>query len=282
MLSRIIDYVASFVKYYAEGRKSCITNAERIVTIGGAVTEIVFGLGAGSQVVGIDLSSTHPPEATELPIIGYQRRITAEGVMSANPTLVIATTEAEPIASFRLIRDTGSTVLILPEVFTLEGTHDKIRKLGTALGREEESERLIQQIEVDLKTAESFVAKVTTKPRVLFVYARGGAVLLVGGRDTQAASMIELSGAENAGGNFRGFQPLTAEAVVAANPQILLMLTGGFESIGGMDRVLELPGIALTDAGRDRNIIHFDDNYLLGFGPRYGKAVLDLAEQLHR
>ena len=263
------------------GRRVSIPDSSRIVPIGGAITEIVFALGAGDSVVGIDISATYPPEATELPVVGYQRRITAEGVLTVQPTLVIATTQAEPTASFRLLRNSGVTVLVLPEEFTVEGTHDKIRRIGVALGREREAEAVSRQLDADLAAAAELVSASTSRPRVLFVYARGQSVLMAAGRNNQASHIMELAGVDNAGDRFLGFRPLTAEAVVAADPQVLLMMTAGMDSIGGVDGVLDLPGVALTDAGRQRHIVHLEDNYLLGFGPRLGLVVRDLALAMH-
>ena len=263
------------------GRSVAIVDASRIVSLGGAVTEILFALGAGPQIVGIDISATYPPEATELPVVGYMRRVTAEGVLSVDPTLVIATTEAEPIASFRLIRDAGVTVLIISEEFSVDGTRDKIERIGVAVGREAEAAALSNQLDQELEAAIAFAAGAKSRPRVLFVYARGNNVLMAAGRNNSASSILEMANVDNAGDGFRGFRPLSAEAVAAANPDVLLMMTGGLQSIGGIEGALELPGVALTPAGRDRRIVHFEDHYLLGFGPRIGQAVRDLALAFH-
>lgn len=263
------------------GRRVPIPDASRIVSLGGAPTEILFAIGAGPRVVGIDLSSTFPPETSEVTIVGYQRRITAEGVLSVSPTLVIATTEAEPTASFRLIRDAGVTVLIIPDEFSIEGIHDKIRLIGTAVDRELEAKALSSQLDRDIESALALAVQADSRPKVLFVYARGNNILMAAGRDNSAASILEMAGAENAGERFRGFRPLSAEAVAAANPDVLLMMTGGLKSVGGVEGALALPGVELTPAGRDSRVVHFEDHYLLGFGPRLGLAVRDLALAFH-
>ena len=101
------------------GRQIRITDNSRIVPLGGAVTEIIYELGMGGNIVGVDISATYPPDVDKIPVVGYQRRITAEGVLSVNPTLVIATTESGPVGSLDLIRNSGVTVLILSEIFIL-------------------------------------------------------------------------------------------------------------------------------------------------------------------
>jgi len=134
---------------------------------------------------------------------------------------------------------------------------------------------------VTIEAAAALADRADTRPRVLFIYARGDSVLLAAGRGTQAAAMLAMAGAVNAGESFRGFRTLSAEAVAAANPDIVLMMTGGLESVGGVEGALALPGVALTPAGRDRKVIHFEDHYLLGFGPRFGLAARDLVLAFH-
>ena len=263
------------------GRKIRISNNTRIVPLGGAVTEIVYGLGMGENVVGIDISATYPKDVLQLPVVGYQRRITAEGVLSVNPTLVIATTESGPVGSLDLIRNSGVTVLILPEIFTIEGTKDKIYRIGTALNRKSQAAKLIEELEFDLKSLEELRNKIISPKRVLFIYARGTNVLMAAGRNNQADELIKLAGGTNAGSGFFGFRPLTAESVIAANPEVVLMLTKGKASIGGDQGILKLPGINFTEAGKQNNFIDLEDNYLLGFGPRLGKAISDLVVLLH-
>ena len=121
----------------------------------------------------------------------------------------------------------------------------------------------------------------TSTPRILFIYARGAGTMQVAGAGSSAEAMIELAGAENAIIGFEGYKPMTAEAVAAAAPDVILMLNRGIESIGGIDGLLEQPGIALTPAGKNRRVVAMDDLLLLGFGPRLGKAVLTLTQKLH-
>jgi iron complex transport system substrate-binding protein len=117
---------------------------------------------------------------------------------------------------------------------------------------------------------------------VLFVYARGAGTLMVSGGGTSAAEMLRLAGATNAVQGFEGFRPLTAEAVVAARPDIVLLPSRGLASLGGVEAVLKLPGMALTPAGRARRVVALDDTLLLGFGPRLADAVEQLIHLLER
>jgi iron complex transport system substrate-binding protein len=253
----------------------------RIVTIGGTVTEIVFALGMGEHVVAVDSSSVYPAAVAELPVIGYQRRLAAEGVLSMRPTLVLAGKEAGPAAALAQIENAGVRLLLLPGGPDVEGAKQRVRAIASALDRVADGERIVNEIGADLAAAARLVQATTSKPRVLFLYARGPGTLAVAGRGTEADAMIELAGATNAAREWEGFRPLSAEGVVAAAPEVLVVLTRGLDSIGGSDGVWRLPGLEQTPAGSARRLVAMDDLYLLGFGPRLGKALFDLTRRLH-
>lgn len=259
-----------------------IKDASRIVSLGGPVTEIVFALGAGDRVVGVDTSSTYPKDAVEaLPKVGYQRRLAAEGVLSLKPTLVLATDQAGPPEAIQQLRDSGVTVLILKAEESVEGAKAKIMGFGQALGKTAEAEALIKQLDEDIEQANALLKQVQSQPKVMFIYARGAGTAQVAGTNTGAHAMIELAGAKNAVTEYERYKPLTAEAAVAAAPDVILMLSGGLESVGGVDGLLKEPGIAQTPAGQNKRIVDMDDEYLLSFGPRMGKAVIDLIYLMH-
>lgn len=265
----------------AAGEPVTIEDTSRLVTLGGPVTEIVFALGAGNKVVGVDSSSIYPEEATQLPQVGYQRQLAAEGVLALNPTLILATTEAGPPEAVAQLKDSGVTVLILPAAESVEGAKAKIRGLAQALSLEAKGEVLIQKLEIDLAEAEQLQAQVSSKPKVMFIYARGPGAVNVAGLETAADAMIRLAGGVNVAQDYEGYKPLTAEAAVAAAPEVLLLLSRGLESVGGKEELLKQPGLAQTPAGQSGRVIAMDDLYLLGFGPRLGQAVLELTRELH-
>ncbi len=256
-------------------------DVSRVVSVGGSLTEIVYALGATNGLVGTDTSSGYPEAATRLPQVGYQRRLSAEGVLSLNPTLVLATGDAGPPAAIAQIQSAGVPLLVVPNAHTVEGVKAKIRTIARVLGREEKGEELVRALEADLVRVREFMAGLAEKPKVLFIYARGQGTMMVSGSGTSAHTMIQLAGATNAVSGYENYKPLTAEAVVAVAPDVILMLLSGLESIGGVDGLLKVPGVALTPAGKHRRIVALNGLYLLGFGPRTGKAVLELARQLH-
>ena len=253
----------------------------RIVSLGGSVTEIVFALGAGDAVVGVDASSLYPEAAQDRPDVGYFRRVPAEGVLSLEPTVVLASEATGPPETLDQLRAAGVDVHVIPEESSIDGARAKIRAVADVLDRPDAADRLIQTMEEDLEEARRLRASADRSPRVLFIYARGAGTMQVAGRGTSAEAMIELAGARNAVTGFDGFKPMSAESVAAAEPDVLLMLDRGLESIGGVDGLLEQPGIALTPAGENRRIVAMDDLLMLSFGPRLGEAVRTLTQKLH-
>jgi iron complex transport system substrate-binding protein len=254
-----------------------VHTAERVVTAGGAITEIVFALGAGAHVVGVDTSSTWPTEVSRLPQVGYQRALAAEPLLSLRPTLVIATADAGPPEVLARLRAAGVRVVITTAAHGLTAACERVRAVGEALGRRDESEALAVRMRNDVLASPRVRSEGL---RVVFVYARGGGTLNVAGRDTAADAMIHLVGAHNPVEGYAGYRPLTAEALAAAAPDVLLFSTSGLASIGGASAALALPGVATTPAGRARRVVALDDLLLLGFGPRTAEAARTLATRL--
>jgi iron complex transport system substrate-binding protein len=265
----------------AEGNEITITDTSRVITIGGSVTEIAFALGVGDQIIARDDSSLYPPEVETLDSVGYVRQLSAEPVLALDPTLIITTPDAGPPEAVEQLRASGVTFLVVPHETSLEGVFATIETVAAALSRQDEGAAIIERIQTDFAEAQALLETVESRPRVMFVYARGAGAISVAGTDTSAATMIELAGGENAVTEYEGYRPMTAEAVVTAAPDVILMMTRGLESVGGIDGMLEQPGIAQTPAGENRRIIAMDDLYLLGFSTRTGTAVLDLTTLLH-
>ena len=165
-----------------------------LVAIGGAVPEIVCALGAGAQLVGVDTSSTYPEAVRQLPQVGYQRTLAAEGVLSLRPDLVLATAEAGPPVALAQLHTAEVPVLLVPVACTLEGVQERIELIARALGREAQGTRLWQSVKDDMAHARALLARPPTRPTVLFIYARGRGALNVSGRGTSAAAMIERPG----------------------------------------------------------------------------------------
>ena len=227
-------------------------DSSRIVTLGGTITEIVFALGAGERVVGVDASSSFPEAANQLPKVAYHRRLSAEGVLSLRPTLIIATTEAGPPEAIQQLESAGVTVLVLPHEPTVENAIAKIERIAAALNVQARGTALIQALKEELSQVQSAIPQTAAQAKILFLYARGQGTLMVAGQDTGADTMIGLAGGTNAVQGYSGYKPLTSEAAVAAAPDLILLMDSGLESVGGAQGLWQLPGTCADASGATR------------------------------
>ena len=253
----------------------------RIVTLGGSITEIAYALGAGKQVVAVDTTSRHPAVVEALPKVGYLRTLSAEGILSLRPDVVVGLEEAGPPQTLVQLRDSGATLKLVPDHYTADGVIEKISLVAELFGAGERGQALAAAVASDLAQVRSALSPVRQRPRVLFLLAASRGSPLAAGSETAAEAMIGLAGAENAVSGYKGYKPLSIEAAVAFQPDAILMMQHSLEALGGPDAVLRLPGIAATPAGQSRRLIAYDGLYLLGFGPRTAHAIRDLAQALH-
>ena len=244
----------------------------RIVSLGGGVTETLFALGLGKDIVAVDVSSLYPPQALKKPKVGYLRATSAEGIASMRPTHVIASEAIGPVSVKSQLKDAGIKLSLVPEVSSIQGAIKRIKAIGVLAKRSEQASVMIKQIESAL--AQPIAQK--KKPRVLFLFSHGGGQLMVGGLKTGSNTMINAAGGVNAIDAYEGYRPLTAEAVVIAKPDIILLTERSMNSIQGSKELWKLPGLSLTPAGKKQRVIVMEDLKLLGFGPRTGEAILEL------
>jgi iron complex transport system substrate-binding protein len=260
----------------AAGRSVTAQPGAKLLVLGGGITESVYALGLGGQVVSVDTTSIYPPEVMSLPRVNYYRQLTAESLLAQDPDLVIAPDDAGPPGVIDQVRSAGVPVALLPSAHSLDGARQRIRMLGQLLDRVPEAEKLAQGID----QAMAGVKRPVPPPRVLFIYAGRTGGMQVAGQDTAADAMISLCGGTNAVQGFTGYRPLTAEAVIAARPDVVVLPERVLQTAGGPDGLLTQPGLSLTPAGKSRRIVSFDDLFLLGFGPRTGAACTELSSAL--
>jgi len=257
-----------------------IIKARRIVSVGGALTEIIYALEAQGELVGVDTTSLYPAVAQQLPQVGYARTLSAEGVLSLAPTQLIATEEAGPQAVLRQVRDAGVPVAVLNANNKFEGLLARVQQVGQITGRPDPAARLAQALQQQWSGALAKVGQRSHAPvRVLFILAHAPNQVMVGGRETGADAMLAYAGAVNVmggQGGFSGYKPLTPEAVIAARPDLVLVTDQGLKASGGVDGILKLPGLAQTPAGRKHRIVSLEAMLLLGFGPRMPQALSEL------
>lgn len=259
--------------------------ASRVLALGGAVTEIVYALGQQERLIARDSTSSFPAEVMELPDVGYVRALSAEGVLSVSPDLILSEEGAGPPETIAVLQEAGIPFETIPEGRDAEGLERKIETVAEALGASDAAAPIIESLRADLRQVDEAAAGIDQKKKVLFILSLQGGRVMAGGRDSGAEAIITLAGAENAITGFDGYKPLTDEAITAAAPDVILMMNRGAvdESDHGAanDALLAMPAIATTPAARDRAIIRMDGLYLLGFGPRTGRAALDLHRAIY-
>ena len=268
----------------SDGREVTVEDASRILPLNGGVAEIVFTLGLGDRVVGRDITATFE-EAKGLPQVTKAHDVSAESVLSLKPTVVLADTDTGPSEAVDQIRDAGVPVVVLDPADELSDVSTRTTRVAEALGVPTAGEALNERFAGELKAARAAVPG-GSRPKVAFLYMRGSAaVYLIGGKGSGADSLIDAAGAEDAGvaaGLDKPFTPITSEALVKAQPEVILMMGKGLESVGGVDGLVDIPGIRETPAGMDRRVVDLEDGVLLGFGPRTPLVIDVLVDRLHQ
>lgn len=260
--------------------------AARVVSVSGALTEIVYALGAERLLVGRDSSSVYPAAARALPEVGYMRTLSAEGLLSLTPSMILASEEVGPPAVLRQLELARVPLHMLRAEHRFEGLLSRVERSGSLLDREAAAEQLAGRLRSDWQSGQQRVQQLTAAgkpPRVLFVLAHSMAQLRIAGRDTAADAVIAYAGARNALGGLgvNGYKQLTPEAAIAAAPDVILTTNEGLRAAGGIEPLLQVPGLAQTPAGRARRVVGFDALELLAFGPRLPALLPRLAEALY-
>jgi iron complex transport system substrate-binding protein len=271
----------------ADGRDVTVTDVSRILPVNlyGSIAEIVFSLGLGANVVGRDIATTFDA-AKDLPLVTTAGTdLSAETILGLDPTVILADDSIGPPEALQQLRDSGIPVVMLPSLQTLDGVSDHIRSVAAALGVPDAGEQLVTRVDQQIATAKAAVSVPATPLSIAFLYIRGSAgVYLITGAGAGPDAMIEAIGGVDAGAQLgiSGFKPITSEALIGAAPDVILILTDSLKSVGGVDGLLKLPGIAQTPAGEHRRIVDMDDGVLLNFGTRTGAAITALAKAVYQ
>lgn len=263
----------------AEGAE-VFADPSRIAAIGGSITEIVFALGEQDRLVARDSTSRYPEAALKLPDVGYMRQLSPEGVLSVNPSGILALHGSGPKQAVDVLKKTSIPFIEVPERYDHEGILEKIRIVGKALGVDAKADALAAEIDAKLKAAEEQTASINDRKRVLFVLSMQGGKILASGSDTAADGIIKLSGGVNAVDGFSGYKQLSDEAVINARPDVILMMNNAGPAASD-DELFANPSILSTPAGAARKVVRMDGGYLLGFGPRTADVIHDLAASLY-
>lgn len=254
-----------------------------IVSIGGSITEIIYALGKGDQLIARDTTSSFPAAANDLPDVGYMRALSPEGVLSVSPGLIVSEDGAGPPETIDVLKAADIPLVMITDEFSRAGIVAKIRAVGEAVGATDEAEALAIEIDTKLQSAEeTATARAGETPkRVLFILSTQGGRIMASGRNTAADSIISMAGAVNAIAEFEGYKQLSDEAISVAAPDVILMMDRGGDHGADNSELLSMPAIVTTPAAETESVVRMNGLYLLGFGPRTADAVLELSAALY-
>jgi iron complex transport system substrate-binding protein len=267
----------------ADGVVSEVSDTSRIVSLSGDLTEFIFELGHGESIVGVDVTTVEPEAATGLPIVGVGRFLAAESVLAQEPTLVVGDTQTSPVEAIEQIRAAGVPVVIFDIPTTFDGLYEKVGAVGELLGSNEEAAALADRIRDEVEAAAGAADEADETPRMAYVYTRGPDVMLLFGRDMTTRPLIEAANGVDVGSEsgIETTVAVTAEAIIEAAPDVIIVPAEGFEILGGLDALLEIPGFADTPAGRDGRVLVYPEGDFLTFGPRVAETLRQLIDDVH-
>lgn len=253
---------------------------QRIVIAGGALTEIVFALGAGDQVIGVDKTSSFPEQVKQLPQIGYWKLLNIEGILSLKPSLFITLSDVEPENIIDQVNQSKVDVLALKRIpGTIDLLYENINKIAVKLDKQKEGQALIERIKTNIADIEAKVATHAQKTKVLALMSMGGNNS-VAGKNTTIDALITIAGGENLA-NHNSFKSYTAESLITLNPEVIILNKHSIVQLGGLDKVNTIPGITETAAFKNNRITIIDDSYLFGIGPRVDEAAKILFQSFY-
>lgn len=253
---------------------------ERIVSLGGDVTEILYALGVGDKIVATDSTSVWPPAALATPKVGYVRNLSAEGVLSIEPDLIIISGAAGPETAVDLITQSGVTVVHMEKTYSIEGIVDKTQRVAEAVDKVEAGDQIIAQLEAEWAAVQPAIDALPADLGVLFFSSGRDGVPQAAGTDTAAHGIIELLNAENLFGSQTAYKPISLEAAIVADPDVILVMSHNATELGGLDAVGGHPSLALTGAAQRGDVFAVESAQAMSFGLRTPYSVGKLAEQI--
>ena len=255
---------------------------DRIVVAGGVITEVIYALGLQDRIVGIDSTSQFPPEALKQKAnVGYVRALSAEGVLSLRPSLIMLIDGAGPPDAVSLLTESGVKIARINDGLTSEGVTAKIAAIGAAIGAAAPAERLAAQTKARFDELATHRSSIARKKRILFLLSLQNGRALVGGRNSSADGIIALAGGINVADAIEGYKAMTDEAIAAAAPDMVLMMRNSSAHNTTPDELFAMPAFSQTPAAKDKRLVHMDGLYLLGFGPRTPMAARDLMAAIY-
>lgn len=256
---------------------------QRIVCVSKHLTEMLFALGKGSQIVAVDLSSTYPDSAKLLKTVGYHRVLSAEGIISMNPDLVIHSNDIGPETVVPQLEKVGMKIKVFPGANTLDSARLLLTQLGEYFDAKQQADSINKSIDAEMQKVAEAQKQYSDTPSVMIIhFGRANNVYFVmSGRNGAGDKMIAMAGGKSAKYDAKGAREISAEAVAAANPDVIIATDFGFDKMGGVEKFKTIPGVALTNAAKNNRIVRFEEHDLVYFGPRSGQNILQLMKLIH-
>ena len=268
------------------GNKESDAKDMRIACLSKHLTEMLFALGKGHNIVAVDLSSTYPDSAKMLKTVGYHRALSPESIIAVQPDLVIHSNDIGPANVLPQITNAGLNVKAFGGASTIDSAKLLLKDLGKFFNEEAKGDALISKMDRDIAAAADSLRAmhITDTPNVMIIhFGRANNVYFVmSGRKGVGDKMIALAGGRTAIYDAKGARQLSAEAVATANPDIIIATDFGYDQMGGMEKfITDVPGVALTNAGKNKRIVRFEEHDLVYFGPRSGENIIKLMKLIH-
>ncbi|MDM2924425.1 ABC transporter substrate-binding protein [Citrobacter sp. Cpa228] len=252
-------------------------SADRLVVAGGSLSELIYAMGIGNRVVGVDETTSYPPETAALPHIGYWKQLSSEGILSLHPDSFITWQDAGPQIVLDQLRAQKVNVVTLPRVpATVEQMYANIRELAQTLRIPEQGETLIDRIRQRLDRVQHSVAAKNAPVKAMFILSAGGSAPQVAGKGSVADAIMTLAGAQNVATHAQ-YKSYSAESLIAANPEVIVVTSQMVD--GDLNRLSAIAGITHTAAWKNQRIVAVDQALILGMGPRVADAVEALHQQ---
>lgn len=252
-------------------------SADRLVVAGGSLSELIYAMGIGNRVVGVDETTSYPPETAALPHIGYWKQLSSEGILSLHPDSFITWQDAGPQIVLDQLRAQKVNVVTLPRVpATVEQMYANIRELAQTLRIPEQGETLIDRIRQRLDRVQHSVAAKNAPVKAMFILSAGGSAPQVAGKGSVADAIMTLAGAQNVATHAQ-YKSYSAESLIAANPEVIVVTSQMVD--GGLARLSTIAGITHTAAWKNQRIVAIDQALILGMRPRVADAVEALHQQ---
>ena len=258
-------------------------DSTKVVVAGGSLTEIIYFLNMESLLVGVDITSNFPEEAKSLPSVGYVRALSAEGILSLEPTLILGEDDTGPELVVKQIQNTGADLRIIEEDYTLKSIYKKLFCVAEILNYENEAEKIYNnKLKDQFTKLEKFSARNYKNPKKgLVILNMEGTSPIVAGRNTSGNGFIQMLGAQNVVNDFEGWKPVGSESIIELNPDFIVVTKRGLNNFSSMEQFIQKTSLNFTNAGNNENIYAIEGMAMLGFGPRTVNEALTLASEIN-